>query len=902
MEMLSSIKAKLEKLSKLSKEEYLELKDDIDDLKQAVEDAKDSLAAGDYDALKEEIKDAADALKNIAKELKGTEKDDILAGDGSDDTVSGEEGNDMISGGAGNDVLYGDEGQDMASKGVDCDALNMNINNLESTSYSGNNAQEGDYAIYRDITKTEDGEPVWAKLTLVEKSDPNMTVDLAGGRGFEILMRGSGQGDEASFKLEFFDPDTGEPVSVNSIATFNDLDRNSANDMEAVSLDKESFTGFATSQDTSLEVSDQGGSVRAAGTEHNSPNDEDAWFSGQFEDRTFLEFKLEARTTNSGFTMSGDMITDANFTPIDKGSDTIMGGEGNDVIHGQGGDDSLDGGEDNDSLDGGEGHDVLEGGLGSDTLIGGAGDDTLSGGDGDDLIEGGEGNDVLRTGLGQDTLDGGEGDDTLSNSAGDDSMIGGAGDDLIIATEGHDTLIGGTGNDTLFGGVDNDELFGGDGFDSLEGEEGNDFLDGGAGNDTLLGGVGDDTIAGGDGDDYIEGGDGNDLLTTGLGNDTLLGGDGDDTLRNSDGDDSLVGGQGNDSIVATGGDDTLEGGEGSDTLIGGDDNDSLDGGAGADTLQGDEGDDFLRGGAGDDVLSGGKGDDTFAYEAGDGADTIADFNFGMSGTLSDGDSGNNDFIDLSKFYDDIWELHADQADDGILNQSNDGVDGADYSDNAQFGSGSIAFKGASPDSASFTSENTGVICFTPGTKILTPHGERPIECLKPGDPIVTRDNGVQRIEWIGKKRLGKRKLALCPWLKPVVVAPSLLGGDAPLVVSPQHGLLLSVNGEERLVRAVHLARMRGGLARVANGCREIEYYHILFEQHQIIFANGAPAESLYPGPMALKGMSVAAQEELYAIAPVLFRGHPSDAYGPTSREFSKWPTLPDKLEALRPVI
>ena len=69
------------------------------------------------------------------------------------------------------------------------------------------------------------------------------------------------------------------------------------------------------------------------------------------------------------------------------------------------------------------------------------------------------------------------------------------------------------------------------------------------------------------------------------------------------------------------------------------------------------------------------------------AGTITDFNAGNTGTLDDGNTANNDFIDLSGYYDNLSELYADQADDGILNQSNtlDGKGRAtDYSDNTQF--------------------------------------------------------------------------------------------------------------------------------------------------------------------------------------------------------------------------
>lgn len=178
------------------------------------------------------------------------------------------------------------------------------------------------------------------------------------------------------------------------------------------------------------------------------------------------------------------------------------------------------------------------------------------------------------------------------------------------------------------------------------------------------------------------------------------------------------------------GNDTLFGKDGNDTLEGWDGNDYVNGGAGNDILYGGTGNDTFLGGSGNDSILGGGGNDTFVYAPGDGNDPITDFNTGNTGTLNDGNSTNNDFIDLSGFYDNIRELHADQADDGILNQSNNGVDGVDYTANAS--SGSMAFSGASADNSSFTSEKTGVVCFTAGTAILTPWGDVLIEHLRVG--------------------------------------------------------------------------------------------------------------------------------------------------------------------------
>jgi Ca2+-binding RTX toxin-like protein len=484
-----------------------------------------------------------------------------------------------------------------------------------------------------------------------------------------------------------------------------------------------------------------------------------------------------------------------------------------------------------------------------------------------------------------DTIIGGSGDDTIFGQDGDDSLSGGADNDIVD---------GGIGDDWLSGNLGNDTVRGGDGADSVYGAEGDDVLYGDAGNDSMEGWTGNDTMFGGTGDDYIDGSIGADSLEGGDGNDTLLGGSdvGNDTLR---------GGLGDDSLSAGGGDDFLDGGDGADILFAADGNDQLDGGAGNDTLDGWTGNDTINAGTGDDQITGGDGNDTFVYAAGDGVDTITDFNFGNTGTLNDGDITNNDRIDLSAFYDDIWELTADFNDDGILNQSNSTLLGGtvDYSNNSSFGGGGLVFSGATGNASSFTVENTGVVCFASGTRILTTEGERLIETLRVGDRIITRDNGVQTLRWIGKRDLSQTDLARNPKLHPIHLSPKLTGGDLPLIVSPQHGVVFNVDGEETLVRAIHLARLQGGAARVMHGCRKVCYFHIMFEDHQIVFANGAPSESFFPGHFALAALESDVRSEIYELFPGLQHHAAEQSYGMQARSFARFSHLPDHLNALR---
>lgn len=170
---------------------------------------------------------------------------------------------------------------------------------------------------------------------------------------------------------------------------------------------------------------------------------------------------------------------------------------------------------------------------------------------------------------------------------------------------------------------------------------------------------------------------------------------------------NIMSGAGNDRITDNGGDDLIDAGDGDDYISGygvnglgahtsnvntdnGSD-DTLIEGAGHGTLLVGEGDDNLDGSAANDSLRGGDDNDVFTYAAGDGADTIVDFNTGNIGALGD----------------------------GVLNQSNNDPCEADCSDNDQMADGdSIRFVGAAR--SSFTADNTGVVCFTAGRATRPP--------------------------------------------------------------------------------------------------------------------------------------------------------------------------------------
>lgn len=145
-------------------------------------------------------------------------------------------------------------------------------------------------------------------------------------------------------------------------------------------------------------------------------------------------------------------------------------------------------------------------------------------------------------------------------------------------------------------------------------------------------------------------------------------------------------------------------------------------------------------------------------------------------------------------------------------------------------------------------------CFTPGTLIDTPDGPRPVEILRPGDLVLTRDSGAQPLRWVGQAQLSAADLRARPQFLPIRILVGALGDGLPkrpLVLSPQHRLLFSgwraellFAEAEVLVPAVSLL---GDNARreTATGAG-VHYLHLLFDRHEIIFAEGAPVESLLP--------------------------------------------------------
>ncbi|MFN3646214.1 MAG: Hint domain-containing protein [Gemmobacter sp.] len=371
-----------------------------------------------------------------------------------------------------------------------------------------------------------------------------------------------------------------------------------------------------------------------------------------------------------------------------------------------------------------------------------------------------------------------------------------------------------------------------------------DFVLAGNGNDTVLAGQGNDLVFGEDGDDELYGGDGFDALFGGNGNDAIYGGADNDLLDGDAGDDLLFGGTGDDALIGADGNDTLNGDAGNDTLVGGNGDDLLFGGDGNDVIAGGTGNDTITGSTGNNTLSGGDDRDVFL-----GA-TVGD--------LIDGGEGGDDFDTL------------DLRGSGPLRVTYD-------SDNPE--NGIVSFLDADRNvigTTRFVNIENVVPCFTPGTLIATPRGEVPVEDLKVGDRVITRDNGIQDIRWVGRRDMTAGDFAVAPHLRPVLVRKGALGNGLPerdMMVSPNHRLLVAndrtalyFDEHEVLVAAKHLLAGEAIRAIHSSGT---SYIHFMCDRHEVVLSNGAWTETFQPGDQTLKGMGNAQRSELFEIFPEL---------------------------------
>ncbi|MEL6571957.1 MAG: Hint domain-containing protein [Pseudomonadota bacterium] len=842
--------------------------------------------------------------------LRAATGDDTIAASAGDDTVFGGGGDDAVLVGETDDTDTITGGEDIGGTDIDTvsfdpvstsDGVDVSFTGDEAADYQvGTSGSDGSFSEIERVVGTDNADTI-------DLSGDSAGITVEGGAGDDTVT--SGQGDDTVLggtgddTVNIDQTDGTDAITGGEDGSGTDIDTVNFGDVSNTDAVNVTFTG---DEEANYQVGTTGS------------------------DGTFAEIERVVGTANDDtFDLSGD--SDGITVVAGTGDDTITSGQGDDTVEGGTGDDifTVDQNDGTDTFTGGEdgdGSDIdtvsfddmtntdgvsvsFSGDEEGSYQVGAAGSDgtfaeveRIVGTDNADTIN-------LTGDTAGITVESGAGDDVVTSGAGDDSINTGTGQDDIVINDdfGNDAVDGGTGADGTGDVLDGSALTQNvvidfsaaetgtvsNGVDTLSFAEIEEIVTG-SGDDTVLGDAGNDVVSTGAGVDTISGGAGDDTFDAGAGADTIAGGIGDDSITASTGDDTIV-------IEDTFGDDTIDGG----SDVGNGDTDVLDGSAltedvvvdltgpetgtisnGTDTASFAEieeivtgsGDDTVTGGAGSDTVSTGAGEDEVTFSGGDDIDTGTDDDvLILTGdetgdiTIDGGDEvrdgggnlvGTGDTLELGTFAD-LSTLNTTTAPDGSL-------------------SGTVTLDNGS--TLTFT-DIERIICFTPGTTIATPLGARPIESLQVGDLVVTRDHGLQPIRWIES-----RTVEATGTFAPVRIRPGAVTGlERDLLVSPQHRMLFTgyraelLFGErEVLMPAIHLV---DGTRVTRESGGEVTYIHMMFDQHEVIFADGAASESFHPGDQALAGITDHAREELFALFPEL-RSNPM-GYGTTARRCLK---------------
>jgi hypothetical protein len=552
----------------------------------------------------------------------------------------------------------------------------------------------------------------------------------------------------------------------------------------------------------------------------------------------------------------------------------------------------------------------------ADTIIGNAGDNTITVTGGIDTVDGGAGDDIIKDSGGAGAAAGGAGHDRLimDFSASAAAVTNTAAD--IAGT--YAGVFGGT----TYSGVEEFHVTGGSSADIITTGAGADVLDGGAGADTLTAGGGSDVIYGTIGDDIVGGEDlyGKDhdvLVLNGLGAGTFSY---DVAGSKEDGTFTLNGGGG--SISFTG----IESVVFNATVITTPEDTPLVGNLGVSVSTFEVGNAAYTAG---DTASRTEGDLTVNADGTYTFTPAPNYN-GPAPVISYTDSSNvttSLFIEVTPMGEMVPHCFTGEAPTVTITEdaNNDGqIDQTELSGlvNVQIALPGGAFAGdtlkitnpngtttnkvlsvddivagevlvdytapavgqtitvsAEIDSIVGTSgtgtDSAAIVCFVQGTLITTADGQTPVEDLKVGDLVQTLDRGFQPMRWVGRRHVDAIELAENENLRPIRIRTDVIsaGNDVgSLLVSPQHRIMIASKVTERmfgdtevLVAAKQLLAIDG--VDIADDLEDVTYFHILFDQHEIIYADQVPTESLYLGEEAQKSLSPEGREEVYALFP-----------------------------------
>jgi len=173
----------------------------------------------------------------------------------------------------------------------------------------------------------------------------------------------------------------------------------------------------------------------------------------------------------------------------------------------------------------------------------------------------------------------------------------------------------------------------------------------------------------------------------------------------------------------------------------------------------------------------------------------------------------------------------------------------------------------------YSSLVSGVVCLTTGALVETASGPRAVENLSPGDAILTEDGTSQPLRLLLRRVVSQQDLQRNPNFVPVRITAGALGNGLPLrdlIVSREHRMLLRnsttqllTGSDKALVAAKNLISIPGIFP--DHKIEQVEYLHLVFDNHEIIYAEGAETESLLLSPLVLRNQPPEALKELEAL-------------------------------------
>lgn len=156
------------------------------------------------------------------------------------------------------------------------------------------------------------------------------------------------------------------------------------------------------------------------------------------------------------------------------------------------------------------------------------------------------------------------------------------------------------------------------------------------------------------------------------------------------------------------------------------------------------------------------------------------------------------------------------------------------------------------------SVSSAVVCFHADTELLTPQGPRRVCALAAGDQVIADGGRARTIIATNVRHVRPIEIYRETRYLPVRIAAGALGGGLPsrdLMVSRQHRILVAsriarriCGHDEVLIPAFRLVGLPG--IEVARAIRPVSYHHVLLDGHDLVLANGAPAETLFLGPVS----------------------------------------------------